>query len=131
MPQLHGQCWQEPKAPQHSPPAHLVLLPELAQDIAVNGVLHKADVQAFDTEVEVPKPEHEAVGGMENGGLDRSRLPEPGSSVGGKRPRAVSSSTCSTYWEHQRRSTLSQQLGQPPALPRFLREDQAPLTQWA
>lgn len=45
------------------PIPHLILLPELTQDIAVNGILHKTDVQALDAEIEVPEPEHEAVDG--------------------------------------------------------------------
>lgn len=47
---------------QHTWPTHLVLLPELAQDVVVNGVLDKADVEALNAEIEVPKPEDEAAG---------------------------------------------------------------------
>lgn len=60
------------------PIPHLILLPELAQDIAVNGILHKADVQALDAEIEVPKPEHEAADSSKGNRLKGLRLPEPG-----------------------------------------------------
>lgn len=85
VPQLRGQFWQElnttqypAKAQQHAHPSHLVLLPELAQDVAVNGVLHKADIEALDAEIEVPKPEHKAVEGREG-----NRLEGLGSTTGG------------------------------------------------
>lgn len=91
VPQLQVQFWQEPNATQgpaeawqHSHPSHLVLLPELAQDVAVDGILHKADVKALDAEVEIPKPEHKAVGGREGDEMEGQRLPESGSTAGGK-----------------------------------------------
>ena len=58
-----GKCQGTLRAQQHTQPSHLVLLPELVQNVAVNGILHKADVKALYAEVEVPKPEDEAVGG--------------------------------------------------------------------
>lgn len=45
---------------------HLVLLPELVELVAVNGKLDEVQVIALDAEVEVPKPEHEAVPGWES-----------------------------------------------------------------
>lgn len=42
---------------------HLVLLPELVELIAVNGKLDEMQVIALNAEVEIPKPEHEAVRG--------------------------------------------------------------------
>lgn len=47
---------------------HLVLLPELVELVAVNGKLDEVQVIALDAEVEVPKPEHEAVWGWGSAG---------------------------------------------------------------
>lgn len=47
---------------------HLVLLPELVKLVAVNGKLDEVQVIALDAEVEVPKPEHEAVRGWGSAG---------------------------------------------------------------
>lgn len=47
---------------------YLVLLPELVELITVNGKLDKVQVIALNAEVEVPKPEHEAVQGWGSGG---------------------------------------------------------------
>jgi len=89
--------------------SHLVLLPELAEDVAVDGILHKADVEALDAEVEVPKPEHEAVGGKEGKGLEGPRRPEPGSAASGEHPQPLGSLGLQhrRSQEHQRRSALS------------------------
>lgn len=101
------------------PIPHLILLPELAQDIAVNGILHKADVQALDAEIEVPKPKHEAVNGSKGNGLKRLRLPEPGTAgVRCPQPGGSLSPQHRCSWEHWHRSVLSQQPGQ---LPEFCR----------
>lgn len=59
-------------AQQHTRPSHLVLLPELVQHVAVDGVLDEADIEALYAKVEVPKPEDEAVG------WEGSGLPGPG-----------------------------------------------------
>lgn len=131
VPQLCGQLWQEPNATwslaearQHAHPSHLVLLPELAQDVAVDGVLHKADIKALDAEVEVPKPEDEAVGRREGDGLEGLRLPEQGITAGGKHPQPVGSlRACSTG--ALRSTSVGQHSadkpGYVPALPRLLR----------
>lgn len=111
------------QALQHAHPSHLVFLPELAQDVAVNGVLHKADIKALDAEVEVPKPEHETAGGREGGGLEGLRLQGPGSTAKGKHPQPAGSLSLQHrhFWEHQCRSALSRQLAQLPAQTGFLR----------
>lgn len=46
---------------------HLVFLPELVELLTIDGKLDKVQVIALDAEVQVSKPEHEAVPGREEG----------------------------------------------------------------